>query len=55
MPQNVYERVRKGVLKVDPFFREGKYSVDNALLITDQKIVVALRQTSLGIPADGIL
>lgn len=55
LPRNVYERVRKGVLEVDPFFREGRDCVGYASSTTDQKIVAAMRQMSLGVPVDGLV
>lgn len=55
MHRNVYERVRKGLLEVDPFFREGRDCVGNTSTKTDEKIVAALHQISLGVPKDSLV
>lgn len=55
MSRNVYERFQQGVLEVDPFFLKGRDCVGNALSTMDQKIVTALCQMSLEVPADRLV
>lgn len=54
-PRAVYNGVRRGVLQTDKFFQESKDCVGNPFSTTDQKIVAAFRQLSLGVSAEGLV
>jgi hypothetical protein len=52
MPRSMYEKVRVGVLEVDPYFSRRPDAAGVMGASTDQKITAAMRQLAFGCPAD---
>jgi hypothetical protein len=52
MPRVLYERVRAGVLEVDPYFEQKPNAAGVMGASADQKITAAMRQLAYGYPAD---
>jgi hypothetical protein len=52
MPRSLYEKVRAGVLEVDPYFSRRPDAAGVMGASTDQKITAAMRQLAFGCPAD---